>query len=395
MKEEKASINYKLFYQFCFVLVFCFVSPISVYSQKIVNGKVLDDETDLPIANVSVFINGSTRGTMTNEKGEFLLHYLSINKYTVAFSSIGYETQEVNVSVQPDRPILITIRLKRRTISLSEVTISLQNNSWKRWGKIFLATLIGTSSHAQNCNLLNKKAVRFNYDKDNNKLYAYNTEPLVIQNDGLGYIIHYNIEDFSIDFNNEYIFYQGFVRFIEMEGSSIKRKRWETARHLTYQYSMARFVRTLYKGQAIDDLYEVRSIEKRLNTEKIRVINLLRQSNTHKKDSIKYYQQVIKQEDSIKVLSAPLHPKNFISAINDGKRGIIGINILYVSLISVKNKILNRLATSKLTILPDRHIYIEQTGVVTASQDFVIGGYWSGFERIGDALPIDYILQQK
>lgn len=395
MIRKKVSINYKSFYQFCFVLLFFLVSTINAYSQQIIKGKVLDDETDLPLAGISVFINSSTRGTMTNEKGEFSLNYLSINNYTVAFSSIGYEMQKVNVSIQPDKPIWISVKLKRRTISLNEVTISLQDNSWKRWGRTFLAGLLSTSQNAQSCNLLNKQAVKFTYDKKSNILFASNTEPLVVANDRLGYTIYYDIENFKIDFEKELISYDGFARFTEIDGTPAKRKRWAIARHETYKYSMSKFVRALYSEKQIDSLYEIRSLQKLPNTEKIRVIGLLKKNQTYRKDSMTCYQNIIKQADSIKTFSSPLHLEDLIVVDHNGRKSITGIEHLYISLIAFKNNVINKLATSELVILPSRHIYIEPTGKLTASKDFVINGYWSDSERLSDALPIDFIIQQK
>jgi len=63
----------------------------------IITGKITDEKGD-PLPGVTIRIAGTTRGTSSNERGEFRLLVSGINNPRLTFSFIGYSTQEINVS---------------------------------------------------------------------------------------------------------------------------------------------------------------------------------------------------------------------------------------------------------------------------------------------------------
>ncbi len=65
--------------------------------QKTVTGSVKNAE-NTPVERVSVLIKGTTRGTTTNNKGEFSI--LTASNQTLVISSVGYETQEIRIGNQ-------------------------------------------------------------------------------------------------------------------------------------------------------------------------------------------------------------------------------------------------------------------------------------------------------
>jgi TonB-linked SusC/RagA family outer membrane protein len=73
------------------------LSANAIFSQEInIKGKVVD-ENDIPMPNVTVVVDGTTTGTITNDKGEFLLPFDKRTAKTITCSFIGYTktTKEV------------------------------------------------------------------------------------------------------------------------------------------------------------------------------------------------------------------------------------------------------------------------------------------------------------
>ena len=72
----------------------------------IIKGNVTD-ETKKPLQGVSVMIKGTTRGTVTNENGEFQIEVPDNGNKVLVFSYVGMEPQEVNVSDKTNVAILL------------------------------------------------------------------------------------------------------------------------------------------------------------------------------------------------------------------------------------------------------------------------------------------------
>src|SRR4030095_9157242 len=61
---------------------------------KDITGKITDDN-GVPLAGVSIKIKGSSKGTTTNEKGEFVIN--ADDNDVLVFSYVGFESQEIRV----------------------------------------------------------------------------------------------------------------------------------------------------------------------------------------------------------------------------------------------------------------------------------------------------------
>lgn len=83
--------------------------------QASVTGKVTD-RTGAPLPGVTVFIKGTTSGTITNFDGSYTLSGLSANA-VIVYSFVGMRTQEIAYTNQP----VIDVRLLDETIGIEEV----------------------------------------------------------------------------------------------------------------------------------------------------------------------------------------------------------------------------------------------------------------------------------
>lgn len=111
MYKQKSFFNHgKAFFMLLFLVVF--ILPVFSQSGLKTTG-VVSDESGEPMVGVSVSIKNLTRGTLTNENGQFNLDVPSEESILV-FSNVGFLTQEVtvgrqryfNVSMVEDRKLL-------------------------------------------------------------------------------------------------------------------------------------------------------------------------------------------------------------------------------------------------------------------------------------------------
>jgi TonB-linked SusC/RagA family outer membrane protein len=87
--------------------------PITIHG-KVVNG------VGEPLADASITIKGSKKGTITDAKGKYSINVTN-DKAIVTFSYIGYETQELQARNIPDGSVIV---LKAEAKNLQEVVIS-------------------------------------------------------------------------------------------------------------------------------------------------------------------------------------------------------------------------------------------------------------------------------
>jgi TonB-linked SusC/RagA family outer membrane protein len=78
----------------------------SLFAQKTVTGKITDSKDGSPLAGVSVIAKGTGTGTQTKADGTFSLSVPS-NANSLVISSVGYATQEVNISGQTSVDVLL------------------------------------------------------------------------------------------------------------------------------------------------------------------------------------------------------------------------------------------------------------------------------------------------
>ncbi len=128
----------KLAIQFCLLLLFISTAPtmaadndlkgdnefqnkmesvVAEQDQKSLTGVVTDSNGE-PIPGVTVIVKGTTIGTITNFDGAFSLN-VPANAETLAFSFIGYTTQELSIKEQT----IFNITLAEATVGVEEVVI--------------------------------------------------------------------------------------------------------------------------------------------------------------------------------------------------------------------------------------------------------------------------------
>lgn len=114
----------RFFYSLLATILFC--NTISAQTGTI-RGSVFDDGTGESLPGVTIFLEGTTKGTLTDFDGIFSLN-TDPGVYTLRISYISYETTVIKdlVVKAGEVTLLDEIRLKEALIQLSEVVVSAQ-----------------------------------------------------------------------------------------------------------------------------------------------------------------------------------------------------------------------------------------------------------------------------
>ncbi len=114
-------------------LLFLFFS-LNIFSQQI-RGVVFDDETNLPIEYVNVFLNKNNYGVFTNKNGEFFLKDIADND-SIYISCIGYETNKIRISELDSSLTKYIFILKKNIYQLNDVIVESRKKQYTTTKKI-------------------------------------------------------------------------------------------------------------------------------------------------------------------------------------------------------------------------------------------------------------------
>jgi len=91
-----------------------------------ITGTVVDNSNQQPLPNVSITLKKPARTVYTNAFGKYQFENLAAGTYQVEISHIGFIRQTIAVTVQEDRPTVISTKLLTTAVELSQVSIAAQ-----------------------------------------------------------------------------------------------------------------------------------------------------------------------------------------------------------------------------------------------------------------------------
>ena len=94
--------------------------PLQTFAQVNITGTITGADNNQPIPYTTIYVNGTTIGTITNISGQFTLERV-IPPCEIVFSHISYET--VVISFSPDSETNINVELKPRDVELGVVEV--------------------------------------------------------------------------------------------------------------------------------------------------------------------------------------------------------------------------------------------------------------------------------
>ena len=179
----------------------------TIHAQQQVRGKVTDSNSGSPLSGCSIFISGSSVGTVSGADGSFTLSGIPRGKHELVVSYIGYQTF-TRVIQDGQLPLVLNISLQVKARDLELVVAEpYSEDNWDQWGQVFMDNFLGTMPQADRCRILNSKSIRFRYYKKSKRLKAFADEPVLMENDLLGYRISFQLEEFELNFSQGTTFY--------------------------------------------------------------------------------------------------------------------------------------------------------------------------------------------
>ena len=96
-----------------------------------IRGFVYEKESGEPVIFCNVFLKGTTVGAATDINGMYNISKVNTGTYTLVVTYIGYDTTEINISVEKGRILTQNIDIKKSSVKLNEVRISAERESMK------------------------------------------------------------------------------------------------------------------------------------------------------------------------------------------------------------------------------------------------------------------------
>ena len=242
------------------ILVFLFFNVSLVAYNQVIKGTIFDINTKSTIYSASVYFNGTSVGTLSDENGNF---QLDISKYhpsmPLTISAIGYYSVTLKdfSTVKPN-----LVYMNPKLFELNEVTVNAKFHGLQRSENltIFRNEFLGTTSNAMNCKITNEDDIRFKYSANKDTLKAYATKPILIDNKALGYKITYYLDKFEYDKPGKSFLFKGSIIFQEDSTSKDSKKSYfERKRKLAYLGSRIHFFRALWTNDINSAGFTVRN----------------------------------------------------------------------------------------------------------------------------------------
>ncbi|OIN59147.1 carboxypeptidase regulatory-like domain-containing protein [Arsenicibacter rosenii] len=329
-------------------------------------GTVTDAETHQPIPAANVYLSGTTKGTTTDEKGNYVLPNVPQNTVELVVSFTGYEPFRQRLR-PTGKPVDVALRI---TMLQELVVVAKRDKEWLQRARTVEKELLGQSPFAGDCRLLNAEVLSFT--ETAGVLSARAAEPLQFENQSLGYRITYQLINFRFE-PGRGTFYAGLPLFTELTPTSDKQiRQWQRNRLQAYRGSLRHFMTAL--------------LQNRLEEEKFLV-----------------YREDITipiAKNSVPMLSSELgnHLKPFDAqaALTAGQVSAERVLTSYLPLVVFYTPVSSRFspyrdaqyAYSQL-VFPQRSIDISTSGLIVKPNGFEARGYLSN-DRLANALPDDW-----
>ncbi|MFD1143621.1 carboxypeptidase-like regulatory domain-containing protein [Larkinella insperata] len=214
----------------------------------ILTGYVTEATTGKPLPLAHVYVNGSTRGAITDEKGYYTLAGLPLGTVEIAVSFVGYQSATQKIRFENTASQKAHFRLKESEQLLDAVTVRGNPKNWERHLRQFKKLLFGEPFGRQ-CWLVNPDVLHFKEEKDH--LYATASEPLLIDNQALGYRLIYALQHFEATASGN-VYAAGTARFEEIKPQNQRQANQFRRNRLTaYQGSIRHLMASL-----IDNTFE-------------------------------------------------------------------------------------------------------------------------------------------
>lgn len=363
-----------------FILVLLIVNP-HLFSQSkntgTICGHITDRQTGEPIFNVNIFLENTTRGTISGIDGRFCLENIPVGSYNLIVRHIGYELISEPVLFFTAEHLTKDFHMEPRLFEGEIVQVTARvPKQWNKNLKKFTKQFIGNSKYARDCKLLNPEVLDFKKDRDRQLFFASTDSLLHVENRVLGFRAFIVLKVFEWNERESQLTWSFSARFEEMKARSKREERtWRTNRRANYEGSFKHFIASLARHRLEEEKYYIYHT----GSPKIRANAA---TDMVSSDADTYVRQMV-----VTPFGRSRQIKNYrfeiLSADRSGLQQFSFDNLLNV--IHIKNG----RKDSWMRLLESR-VLIDTLGNCYTSLPIRKWGYWSE-ARIADLLPFDYV----
>ncbi len=244
--------------KFLLVLLVSFCLVNDTFSQYFISGQVVSENGELPLSGASVYINGSTIGTVTNTSGMFTLPNVSNGFYDVIASYVGYEAVVYRANIS-SKNLQIIFKLTKKPSELRSVVV-LSKDARAKWLAIFRQNFLGITEAARKCKITNEEEILFEDGNSRDSIKAFSLVPLEIVNKELGYKIYFELVGFYYSASQGRTYFYGYSRFEELSDKEQVPARYLKNRELYYLGSTLHFYHSLIDGKSKEEGFSTLNI---------------------------------------------------------------------------------------------------------------------------------------
>lgn len=241
------------------ILLLLIVQPIRMFSQDhTATGRIIDSVSGVPVPNATIYINGTSNGTISGQAGRFSLSGLEL-PCNMIISHLGYKL--IN------HPLMDATGLENLSFSLVPEIFELEgatviDDEWrKRQLEEFNRWFLGPEYEKLDAAILNDSVLFFNV-LEFGGLDVNTTGPLIVSLPKSGYKLSVDLEKFELRFKEELQGYHcsilGYYFFDPMEPKNRRQvKRIVRKRVSLYYNSGLHFCRSLYNNALAENGYKL------------------------------------------------------------------------------------------------------------------------------------------
>ena len=217
---------------------------------------MVTDSAGTPIEEANVFIASSMVGTTTDANGRYTLRGIPLGTLRLVVSRIGYESSHVDLFLRNAEVYTQDFQIAEKVYELGEVTVSSNNRRWQRQLERFTTIFIGESPNAEKTVITNPHVLDFSAGGGDFRAQA--SEPLIIENRGLGYKLTYFLNEFIAEPNSWR--WDGEPLFEPLEPSSPEEAaHWSARRDSAFYGSFRHFLLSIINDQVEEQGFKIYS----------------------------------------------------------------------------------------------------------------------------------------